>query len=175
MTSKRVPLALILCTVLFVTSGFAATKKFDRHRHASQDWNDSPQMSVGLLSEGSGVPGGGASLSMGSLESSPLVSCPGTDCWNGGTGNWHDRTFWSTGSAPGSSDDVYIDSSHETMPPNQQNDLVTLDVSTTINSLVLGGAPNGFTSKLTDFFGPHAADAQHYQWLDHRSEWHLGP
>ena len=143
MTSKRVPLALALSAVLFVTSGFAATKKTQRHDR-SGDWNDLSLQSGDLLSTGSSVPsdGGSASLSMGTLESSSLALSPGTpDNWNGGTGNWSSAGNWSAGS-PGASSDVTIYSGG--------NDTVTLDTSPTISSLVLGGASNDTTSELID-------------------------
>ena len=37
-------LSVFLVAALVVSSGFAATKKFDRHRLASGEWNDSPLM-----------------------------------------------------------------------------------------------------------------------------------
>jgi hypothetical protein len=142
MTSKRVRLALALCTVLFVTSGFAATKKIQRTPR-SGDWNDSPLMSASLLSPGSNVPSGrSAFLSNGRLEGSSLVLSPGIpDNWNGGTGGWSVPGNWSAG-APGAGSDVTIYSGG--------NDTVTLDTSPTISSLALGGASNGTTSELTD-------------------------
>jgi len=57
-----------------------------------------------------------------------LVSSP--DNWLGGTGNWSNSADWSAGE-PGSSSDVFI---------NTGNDYVTLNTSTNINSLTLGGA-----------------------------------
>src|SRR5208282_3998148 len=107
MTSKRVPRALVLCAVLFVTSGFAATKKIQRHDR-SGDWNDSSLRNGDLLNAGSSVPSGGGSesLAIGSLGSPSLVLNPGTpDNWNGGTGNWSVPGNWSAG-APGASSDV---------------------------------------------------------------------
>ena len=64
------------------------------------------------------------------------------DDWNGGTGNWSNAADWSAGEPVGTSDvKIYSGGS----------DNVTLDVgSTTINSLTLGGAPDGYTSELTD-------------------------
>src|SRR5271165_4038613 len=140
----QVVLSVFLLAALVVSSGFAATKKLDRHRLASEEWNDSPLMSATLLSTGSSVPSDGSStLTLGSLQSSPLVSCPGgMDCWNGGTGNWSNAGNWSAG-APGPSSDVTIYSGGK--------DNVTLDTTTpspTISSLTLGGASNGFTSEL---------------------------
>ncbi len=64
------------------------------------------------------------------------------DNWLGGTGIWSNGSKWSIG-VPTPPDDVFIYSGG--------NDLVTLNVgSTTINSLAVGGATNGFTSELTD-------------------------
>src|SRR5271166_2684118 len=140
----QVVLSVFLVAALVVSSGFAATKKFDRQRTVSEDWNDSPLMSAILLSAGSSAPtdGGPASLSIGLLESPSLALGPGTpDNWNGGTGNWSVPDNWSAGS-PGASSDVTIYSGG--------NDTVTLDTSPTISSLVLGGATNGTTSELTD-------------------------
>jgi len=57
------------------------------------------------------------------------------DDWLGGTGNWSDPADWSAG-LPGSSSDVFI---------NTGNDYVTLDTSTNINSLTLGGASGSST------------------------------
>ena len=136
--------SVFLVAALVVSSGFAATKKLDRHRSESQDWNDSSLMSTILLSTGSSVPsdGGSASLSIGSLEAPSLVLNPGTpDNWDGGIGNWSNAGNWSAG-APGAGSDVTIYSGG--------NDTVTLDTSPTISSLVLGGASNGTTSELTD-------------------------
>ena len=61
------------------------------------------------------------------------------DNWLGGTGNWSDGALWSTG-VPLPANNVLINSGGP--------DSVTLDVSTTINSLTLGG--DNFTSELTD-------------------------
>ncbi len=104
----QVVLSVVLVAALVVSSGFAATKKFDRHRLAPEGWNDSPLMNGSLLNTGSSVPsdGGPASLSIGSLESPSLVLSPGTpDNWNGGTGNWSVPGNWSAG-APGNNSDV---------------------------------------------------------------------
>jgi hypothetical protein len=142
MMSKRMPLALALSAVLFVTSGFAATKKIHRH-DKSRDWNDLSLMSGSLLSTGSSVPSGGSAfLSNGTLEASSLgLSNPGTpDNWGGGIGSWSTGP-WSAGE-PGAGSDVTIYSGG--------NDTVTLDTSPTISSLALGGASNGTTSELTD-------------------------
>jgi hypothetical protein len=51
------------------------------------------------------------------------------DNWLGGTGNWSNGADWSA-NEPGSSSDVFITTG---------NDNVTLDVSASINSLMLGG------------------------------------
>jgi len=76
------------------------------------------------------------------VKISTILSPPTNDYWNGGTGNWSNGGQWSVG-VPGSNNDVFIYSGG--------NDLVTLDVgSTTVDSLSLGGASNGFTSQLTD-------------------------
>jgi fibronectin-binding autotransporter adhesin len=65
-----------------------------------------------------------------------------TDLWLGGIGNWSNAAKWSIG-VPTPPDDTFIYSGG--------NDLVTMDVgSSTVNSLAVGGASNGFTSELTD-------------------------
>jgi hypothetical protein len=65
-----------------------------------------------------------------------------TDNWLGGTGNWSNGAKWSIG-GPAPVDDVFIYSGG--------NDLVTLNVgSSTVNSLTVGGATNGFSSQLID-------------------------
>jgi len=158
MMSKRAPLALVLCAVLFVTSGFAATKKIQRH-DGSRDWNDlslqndlSPQN--GLSLQNGSLPDAGSSVSgvSSGFQSSGALGRSGSpnpdpvsvsDNWNGGTGNWSNGANWSTGSSPGGTSIVKIYSGG--------NDNVTLDVSATINSLTLGGAGNYSTfSELTD-------------------------
>ncbi len=64
------------------------------------------------------------------------------DSWKGGPGNWSNCADWNPG-CPGPGGDVLIYSGG--------NDTVTLDLgTTTINSLMLGGPSNGFTSELTD-------------------------
>jgi hypothetical protein len=63
------------------------------------------------------------------------------DNWLGGTGNWSNGADWSAG-LPGSNSDVTI---------NTGSDNVTLDTSSSINSLVLGGAGG---SQLTDNGSP---------------------
>src|SRR5580704_12664233 len=60
------------------------------------------------------------------------------DNWLGGTGNWSNTSFWSSG-LPGQSSDVMI---------NTGNDYVTLNTSASINSLTLGG--NSGSSTLID-------------------------
>ena len=72
-------------------------------------------------------------------------SCPRIqDHWLGGTDNWTNGSKWNTGFSPGATSNVIIYSGVD-------NDVVTLDAgSTTINSLTIGGDPNGFTSELTD-------------------------
>jgi hypothetical protein len=65
-----------------------------------------------------------------------------TDLWNGGTGVWSNAGQWSIG-VPQPAFDVIIYSGG--------NDLVTMDVgSSTVSSLTIGGAANGFSSQLTD-------------------------
>lgn len=51
-----------------------------------------------------------------------------TDAWNGGTGNWSNGSYWSTGFPPQPTDDAVINSG-----------AVTLDISATVNSLTMGG------------------------------------
>ena len=65
-----------------------------------------------------------------------LPSSP--DNWLGGTGNWSNGTDWSSG-LPGSTSDVTIYTGH---------DDVTLDTSSSINSLTLGGSGGLMTSTL---------------------------
>src|SRR5208337_4449706 len=70
------------------------------------------------------------------LEAEAVMS-GGTDYWNGGT------TYWSLMNPPAPNQDAVIYSTG--------NDLVTMNFgSTTIASLQLGGASDGFTSELTD-------------------------
>jgi hypothetical protein len=64
------------------------------------------------------------------------------DDWNGGPGFWSSAGNWNNG-IPGSNSDVTIYS-------GGGDDIVLLDVSSTINSLSIGGASNGFVSQLTD-------------------------
>ena len=54
--------------------------------------------------------------------------------WVGGSGSWSTGSNWSTGSVPGAGDDVTID---------KDNVTVTLDVTTTINSLTIGDDVSG--------------------------------
>ena len=68
----QVVLSVFLLAALVVSSGFAATKKLDRHRLASEDWNDSPLMSATLLSTGSSVPSDGASIPVDRFARIPL-------------------------------------------------------------------------------------------------------
>jgi hypothetical protein len=60
------------------------------------------------------------------------------DNWLGGSGNWSNGALWSAGE-PGGASDVFI---------NTGNDSVMLDVSTSINSLTLGGSSG--SSNLSD-------------------------
>ncbi len=69
----------------------------------------------------------------------PVPSSP--DNWLGGTGNWSNGAGWSAGE-PGQGSDVFIATG---------NDYVTLDTSTSINSLTLGGASG--SSTLADTVG----------------------
>jgi hypothetical protein len=69
-------------------------------------------------------------------------SCPGTEFWNGGTGNWSNPGKWSTGFVPNINNDTTIYSG--------SSDLVYLDTAGSVKSLQLGGVSNGFTSELTD-------------------------
>lgn len=63
------------------------------------------------------------------------------DNWNGGTGNWSDSTKWSTGSLPGPTDPVFI---------NTNSDLVYLDLNPNIASLTMGVQNPNLQSELTD-------------------------
>ena len=133
MMSKRLPLALVLSAVLFVTASFAASKKFDGDNRSS-DWSNSPFRSASLLNLGSSVSSGSsASQSSGARGTSGsflVLGSPGTpDNWNGGTGNWSVPGNWSAG-LPGSNSDVVI---------NTGNDDVNLDTDpVSINTLTLG-------------------------------------
>ena len=144
MNFARAFLQLVLCAVLFVTTGFAATKKIQAD-DPSRDGNDWSFRAANLLDAGGGVPSGGSGnwLSNGGPSGPPLLlGSPGTpDNWTGGTGNWSNAGNWSSG-LPGNSSDVTIYSG--------SNDTVTLDTSPKISSLTLGGASNGTTSELTD-------------------------
>jgi fibronectin-binding autotransporter adhesin len=135
---------LLFCAVLFVTTSFAASKKSERHRNWSEDQSDLSLQSGGLLDDGSSVSGGvgDLKLSQGGGPGGVLTLPPGVpDNWNGGAGNWSNAGDWSAGE-PGATSDVTVYSGG--------NDLVTLDVSTTISSLTLGGLSNGTTSGITD-------------------------
>ena len=147
MTSNRVPLTLVLSALLFATTGFAASKKFDRDNRSS-DSNDSSltngDLPNAVFGGSSGFQSGGAP---GSSGSPPMLGSPGTlDNWNGGTGNWSNAGNWSVG-LPGGESDVVI---------NTGSDFVTLDTTAIINTLTLGGAfgvstlaGNGTTQTLT--------------------------
>src|SRR5271165_3063767 len=141
----QVVLSVFLVAAMVVSSGFAATKKLDRHRNPSRDWNDLSLQNGDLLDVGSSVPGGVGSLRLSQAgDPGGILTLPPSspDNWNGSTGNWSNAGQWSAGE-PGASSDVTIYSGG--------NDLVTLDVgSTTINSLTLGGVYKGYTSELTD-------------------------
>lgn len=133
---KRAPLVLLVCVALFVATGFAANKKIQRNDR-SRDWNDSslqnnsPVQNDLSLQNGdlpsvwSGVSGGGPGFQLGGgyQRSGPPnpepISMP--DNSNGGTGNW------SAGAAGvGSHVTIY----------SGGNDTVTLNLSSTINSLI---------------------------------------
>ncbi|MGC2111915.1 MAG: hypothetical protein WA655_20525 [Candidatus Korobacteraceae bacterium] len=126
---KRGSLVRILCAVILVTNSFAARKKFDSSLPSTDISAPSNRMY--------------ASLSNSRNSSSSLIlGGPGTpDSWNGGSGNWSNPGNWNNGT-PGASSDVTIYSGG--------SDYVTLDTSPTINSLTIGGAPNGTQSELTD-------------------------
>jgi T5SS/PEP-CTERM-associated repeat protein len=92
MMSKRLPLALVLSAVLFVTASFAASKK-NRRNDRSRDWNDSPLVNGDLPRPGnsvySGNSGWDSSGTLGNSGSSLILNSPGTfNNWNGGAGNW---------------------------------------------------------------------------------------
>jgi fibronectin-binding autotransporter adhesin len=63
-------------------------------------------------------------------HTSPTAMPFSADNWLGGTGNWSNNSAWSAG-LPGSGSDVTI---------NTSSDYVTLDTSSNINSLTLGGS-----------------------------------
>jgi hypothetical protein len=65
-----------------------------------------------------------------SSQGATLLRPASPDDWLGGTGNWSNGSDWSSG-LPGSGSDVTI---------NTSSDYVTLDTSSSINSLTLGGA-----------------------------------
>ena len=69
---------------------------------------------------------------------------PQTDNWLGGSGNWNNAADWSAG-VPVSTSDVLIYSGGA--------DYVLRNFRVVINSLTLGGAPDGFRSELEDSMG----------------------
>src|SRR5208283_2211866 len=71
MMSKRMPPALVLSAVLFVTFGFAATKKI-QHNDTSGDWNDWSFRAASLVNAGSSVSGGWNTLPSG-FENASLL------------------------------------------------------------------------------------------------------
>ena len=139
MMSKRMPLALTLGALLFVTAGFAGTRKFHRNDRSRSSTYLSLQNgrlpdASGSLSQGtSGIRPNGASRIYGSYL---ILGSPGTpDNWLGGTGNWSNGADWS-GGVPVMTSDVSIATG---------NDSVTLDIDSSINSLALGGASGSST------------------------------
>jgi fibronectin-binding autotransporter adhesin len=136
---------VVLCVVLCVTTTFASSKKSEDHLNWLEEPTELSLWNGDLSDLGSGVSGdvGDLKLSQGGGDSGgPLTLPPGVpDNWKGGAGNWSNGGDWSAG-VPGSNSDVTIYSGG--------NDLVTLDVSTTISSLTLGGLSNGTTSGITD-------------------------
>ena len=142
---KRASLVLLVCVVLFVATGFAATRKSERHHNRLTDWSDASLRNGDLPDEGSSVSGvGNLTLSQGGGPGGVLTLPPGTpDDWNGGTGNWSNAGNWNNG-VPGANSDVVIYT-------GGGFNRVTLDVGTaTINSLTLGGVLTGSYSTLTD-------------------------
>ena len=138
--SKRLAVLLVLFGLIFVTVGFTSPKKSDVNRNRVPGWRDFSLQNGSLDDLGSSVSGGGNLTLAQSGSISPLITPP--DNWNGGTGNWSNSGNWSAGE-PGAGSDVTIYSGG--------TDQVTLDTgSTTINSLQLGGAYNGYSSELTD-------------------------
>jgi PEP-CTERM motif len=73
-----------------------------------------------------------------SSQGANLLRPSSPDDWLGGTGNWSNGSDWTSG-LPGSGSEVTI---------NTSSDYVTLDTSSSINSLTLGG-PNGYTGNST--------------------------
>ena len=139
--SKRMPPALVLSAVLFVTFGFAATKKI-QHNDTSGDWNDWSFRAASLVNAGSSVSGGwntlpsgfenASLLKWGNFGSSPVPKfIENPDRWLGGVGNWDDYYKWDNG-VPTDGNQVYIESN------NRNGDRVTLDVSATVQQLYLG-------------------------------------
>ena len=144
---KRASLLVALFAVLLATTSFAASKKFDGDKPSGRNDSsltngDRPGLGGSSVSGGAGT----LTLSQDGASGGTLILAPGTpDRWKGGPGVWSDGTKWS-GGVPISSSDVKIYSNG-----SKGNDVVTLDVgSTTIDSLKLGGVPNGFASELTD-------------------------
>jgi hypothetical protein len=70
------------------------------------------------------------------------------DNWLGGTGNWSNGSDWTSG-LPGSASDVTI---------NTSSDYVTLDTSSSINSLTVGGSGTLQTSTLVGDGNAHSLD-----------------
>src|SRR5271165_5556273 len=110
MNFARAPLHLILCAVLIVASGFAATKKIQRN-DGSREWNDlslqndSSLQNGDLLNAGSSVSSGSSGFqssgASGGPGSSLILGSPGTpDYWGGGPGSWKTGS-WSTGEPGG--------------------------------------------------------------------------
>ena len=140
MNVARAFLQLVLCTALVATSGFAASKKIQRD-NGSRDWNDSSLVNGDLPSPGNSVYSGSSGWesrgTSGSSGPSLILDSPSSpDHWKGGTGNWSDGADWSAG-LPGAGSDVTIHSGGL--------DTVTLDVSSTINTLKLGGVTGSST------------------------------
>ena len=93
-----------------------------------------PAAGSSVSSASSGFQSSGAA---GSSGPSLILDSPSSpDHWKGGTGNWSNGADWSAG-LPGAGSDVTIHSGG--------NDSVTLDVSSTINTLKLGGVTGSST------------------------------
>lgn len=135
-------LGAVLLSALAVSSSFAANTKYERTRPGAEDTSD-PTLQNGELSAiWSGVSDGFGilTLSQGAGPGEQLVRAPGDqDNWKGGTNNWSNNNKWDDGK-PGPNSDAIIDSG--------KNDVVTLDVSTTVSSLELSGS-NNFNNKTT--------------------------
>jgi fibronectin-binding autotransporter adhesin len=80
-----------------------------------------------------------------SSQRGAFVKPSSPDDWLGGTGNWSNGADWS-GGLPGSNSDVTIYTG---------NDNVTLDTSSSINSLTLGGSGPIYSSTLQGNSSPH--------------------